>query len=294
MSKLLTIKGCLSETETSQYLTKALGETVSIAQIYELCLEGHLNVSAKFMKKAFATRTTDCSANLDDAQLSNTDETVKVLDGVWDLAMIGDEYQDIKQRYQEESQQTYPETKFVRGLYFKRDNEVYKAISALLLAHSSAQRVRLDAILSSNGYTEEELFDESMVYQVFESLTDNEIEEVLRLTAALADDVFDMDEELLELETPVYQLVFRVSELNSFIHSLNSDKHSDLKEDKPLATKERNTYLTLINALLKNRDFDPSSRGLTSSLAMMTEESGAPLSENTIRKILREINEINA
>jgi hypothetical protein len=295
MVKLLAIKDYLSEIEASQYLSKALDEPVSVGQMYELCLEGHLTISARFMQKAFAVRKQDAFASLDGASVSNRDEELTVLDGVWDLAMIGDELQNIRHLYQEESHQTYPERKFVRGLYFKRDNEVYRVCDVLKLAHSGAHKVRLDAILSSNGYTEDDLYDDSLVYQVFESLTENEIDEVLSLTAALeSDDKLDVNEEVVQLDPPVYQLVFRVSELERFIDLANVRKRSDLNEDKPFATREKNSYLTFINALLEKTGFDPSSRGVSSALVMMTEQSGTPLSENTIRKILNEINSMNS
>ncbi|ORT48954.1 hypothetical protein ST37_16355 [Vibrio sp. qd031] len=295
MSKLSAIKGYLSESEASQYLSKALDESVSLGQIYELCLEGHLTVSAKFIKKAFAVRKHDASASLDTTPAGNCDDDVKVLDGIWDLAMIGDELQDIRHRYQEESHQTYPVCEFVRGLHFKRDNEVYKVRDVLKFAHSDANKARLNEILSSQGYTEEDLYERSLAYQVFESLTDNEIDEVLSLSAALeSDDGFDKDDEVVQLETPVHQLVFRVSELDRLIHYLNSNKSSDSKEVKPLTAKEKNSYLILINAMLKDMGFDPSTRGIASSLVKMTELCGTALSENTIRKILGEINDIKS
>ena len=58
---------------------------------------------------------------------------------------------------------------------------------------------------------------------------------------------------------------------------------------KPLNTTERNTLLTLIAALCKFDGVDPNARDATSQIVQMTEDLGAPISDDTIRKVLHQI-----
>ena len=80
-------------------------------------------------------------------------------------------------------------------------------------------------------------------------------------------------------------LVVRTNELNRFIKSLEDTPSNE----KALASKERNSLLVLIGALCKQVDIDPKQRGVAASLVAMTELVGAPLTDDTIRKILSQI-----
>lgn len=59
--------------------------------------------------------------------------------------------------------------------------------------------------------------------------------------------------------------------------------------EKPLGSTERNTLLVLIAAFCKEHNYDYKARGIASSLEEMTQKLGAPLSDDTIRKILKQI-----
>lgn len=61
------------------------------------------------------------------------------------------------------------------------------------------------------------------------------------------------------------------------------------KSDKPMATTERNTLLTLIAALCDCSAIDHQARGSSAQIAAMTDEIGAPVTDDTIRKVLRQI-----
>lgn len=69
-----------------------------------------------------------------------------------------------------------------------------------------------------------------------------------------------------------------------------SQSSSAASADKPLASKERNTLLVIIAALLKyegiNHQGDPSAVG---KVVQMTDDLGAPLTDDTIRKHLKQI-----
>lgn len=56
-----------------------------------------------------------------------------------------------------------------------------------------------------------------------------------------------------------------------------------------LATKERNTLLILIAALCRNSKIDHKQRGVAIAIQQMTENIGAPITDDTIRRILGQI-----
>jgi len=82
-----------------------------------------------------------------------------------------------------------------------------------------------------------------------------------------------------------YVLVVRTKEVTRFIQSLEDTP----QDEKPLASKERNSLLVLIAALCKEANIDHKQRGVVASLVAMTELNGTPLTDDTIRKILNQI-----
>lgn len=61
------------------------------------------------------------------------------------------------------------------------------------------------------------------------------------------------------------------------------------KVDKAMTTTERNTLLTIIAGLCDYSAIVPAERGSASQIAKMTEEVGAPVTDDTIRKMLSKI-----
>jgi hypothetical protein len=59
--------------------------------------------------------------------------------------------------------------------------------------------------------------------------------------------------------------------------------------EKPLGTTERNTLLTIIAALCDYSAIDPKGRGTAIQIAKLTEEIGAPVSDDAIRKALAKL-----
>lgn len=82
-----------------------------------------------------------------------------------------------------------------------------------------------------------------------------------------------------------YVFVIRTQEITRFIRSLEDSPTIE----KPLSSNERNSLLVLIGAMCKNVGIDPEQRGVAPSLVKMTEIVGAPLTDDTIRKILKQI-----
>jgi hypothetical protein len=60
-------------------------------------------------------------------------------------------------------------------------------------------------------------------------------------------------------------------------------------EEKPLLTTERNTLLTIIAALCDYSDIKHEERGAAVQIAKLTEDIGAAITDDTIRKVLKQI-----
>jgi hypothetical protein len=61
------------------------------------------------------------------------------------------------------------------------------------------------------------------------------------------------------------------------------------KVDRPLLTRERRTLLTIIAAFCKYESIDPKQRGAPTEIAKMTDYLDAPVTADTIAKVLAEI-----
>ena len=70
MNKLLKLKQYLSIYDSADYLSATLEETVSVADIYELSLEGHLTISIRLTNQAYAKKV-DLAPEL---ELTNSEE----------------------------------------------------------------------------------------------------------------------------------------------------------------------------------------------------------------------------
>jgi hypothetical protein len=79
--------------------------------------------------------------------------------------------------------------------------------------------------------------------------------------------------------------VIRTDEVTRFIQTLEDTP----QEAKPLTSNEKNSLLVLIAALCKEANVDWCQRGVTTSLVAMTDLIGAPLTDDTILKILKQI-----
>lgn len=81
-------------------------------------------------------------------------------------------------------------------------------------------------------------------------------------------------------------LVVRTTALREFEQAINNTPAS---ADKPMTTTERNTLLTVIAGLCDYSDIKHQERGAANQIANMTEEIGAPITDDTIRKMLAKI-----
>ncbi len=71
----------------------------------------------------------------------------------------------------------------------------------------------------------------------------------------------------------------------------DSLKQNTEEQLKPLTPKERNSLLIIIGALCNDANIDYNQRGIAVSIEKMTEILGAPVTDDTIRNILKQIDD---
>jgi len=64
-----------------------------------------------------------------------------------------------------------------------------------------------------------------------------------------------------------------------------------VEAEKPVSSKERNTLLVIIAALCKETNIDYNQRGVAGAIQHLTEIIGSPITDDTIRSVLKQIGE---
>ena len=295
MSKLLKLKKELPLTDATNYLSTVLEEQVSLADLYELALDGHLAISIRFPEQTFATETNlvsgkDSEARQNKAETvlpTKTEKRIHFINGTYDLAMIGLEKHEIKKLHQRETGGPVPTLAEMSGFFIKDESNVYQLLESLPVSKNeemqNAVESELEAFLISKGTSVQSLLDNpSAIFEQFDSV---EIEQVMGLL-----NPFEVERDgtyLLSLEDSNYQFVIRREELDRFIAALEQAPIEPI-EEKRLYPREKRSLLKLIGILLYKQKIDPSTKGSSSAITFMGEEAGISLCANTIRKILGE------
>lgn len=266
MNKLSKLKKTLTLNEAVSSISKAIEEEISISDLYQLALDGDLKMSVYFVNQAYAIKGKYSLQN--DLVLESHVEPIL---GVWDLTMKGQEALEVEQSYE---------------------------------TITSGENV---TALSSNGTLLHQGEVICQLYKYFDRHTVfnpkyNESEERKK---AIAEEPMRALENSPLIINPLIRksmsglefipsrgfsheggvLVIRTNEVTRFIQSMEATP----QEVKPLVSNERNSLLVLIAALCKEAKVDYGQRGIATSLAKMTELNGTSLTDDTIRKILKQI-----
>lgn len=295
MSKLLKLKKYFPLTNATNYLSNVLEEQVSLADLYELALDGHLAISIRFPEQTFATETNlvsdkDSEARQTKAETvlpTNNEKQIHYINGTYDLAMIGLEKYEIRKLLQRETGGPVPTLAEMNGYFIKGDASVYQLLKTLPVSKNEeiqkAVETELEALLISKGTSIQSLRDNPSA--IFEQFDSEEIEQVMGLL-----NPFEVEQDgtyLLSLEDTNYQLVVRREELDRFIAELEQASMVAM-EEKRLHPPEKRSLLKFIGILLHAQKIEPTQKGISSAFRLMSQQAGISLSDNTIRKILEE------
>lgn len=221
------------------------------------------------------------SLNVDNERFLNLDKEISKVSGVWDLPMIGAECLDIEHRYQQLTGGPSVTLQTLDGAFIAGANGVVCQLQESFddneyQAGSKAQLNRLKEQIATENISEAEA-------------------QVLLEKYTLARKAFLEKRERANKAENYYSagglpqdavIVVRTSALRDFEQSIID---TPAPVEKPLTTTERNTLLTIIAALCDYSDIKYLERGAASQIFKLTEEIGAPVSDDTVRKVLQKI-----
>lgn len=316
MSKLFKLKEWLTIKETAQHLSVVLGETVEEKDIYRLALDGHLRLSVDFVNHAQAQigkivghdgieyfeaslgvieslqeslnlsieepLLLPSSTKIGEDEYINLEDKVFSISGIWDLVMYGNTSLDIEHFYQQCTNGPVVNLTSLDGTYVRRKNKVAQIMDDFDdNEFQSGSKAQLKDI-------EEEILRKN--------IKPNDAEIILKKFKIKRDEYLKT-RSTNKKENNYYPagglpsdsvLVIKTNAIMDFLQSL--DNHYQ-EAPKPLTSKERNSLLILIGALCKDANIDYNQRGIASSLEKMTEILGAPVTDDTIRNILKQIDD---
>ena len=318
MKKLFTLKKWLTLPETAKHLSIVFGEEICEADILRLAIDGHLKLSVNFVNHAKArsgrimpieeAEFEEFSSeifpklpipdelkgkpikvmrgiNLDGKKVLNLDSKVVTLVGVYDLAMLGNERLDVEHNYQMLTNGPSVTLEGLDGAFVTGDadtmyqlQEGYDKNEYQPGSNGSLRELEHQIVLKKIASDKaQELLArhkedrEAFLAKAKERRDSGKDSENYYPAGGLPDDSV---------------LVVRTDALRKFEQSINEPTEPD---SKPVTTNERNTLLTIIAALCDYSAVDPSARGAAGKIAGMTDGLGAPVTDDTIRKVLLKI-----
>jgi hypothetical protein len=224
------------------------------------------------------------SIDLGGERYLNLDRRISPVRGLWDLRMVGNERIDVEARYQMLT--GGPSVDSV-------DTQLY----GIIISNREGQICQLQIHIDAREYKPESMASHKALLR--------HINEYAHLFAAsIADsNVQSADPEKYFEENgyPVYcnytpafsvpadgVLVVRTDALRELEASISGAPASS---EKLLTTTERNTLLTIIAMLCEHSGINPTERGAAVQIAKVTEEYGAPVTDDTVRKVISQIPE---
>lgn len=310
MSKLFKLKEWLTLPDAARHLSIAFGEEVSQADVLRLALDMRLKLSFNFVNHAKArcgkivpideaeflevpalsgTRTVRLYGGpclFFDGQESDViklEKEISRLSGVYDLPMIGGERLDVEHLYQQLTGGPAVTLQGLDGAFVEgRDGVICQIQEDFddneFQSGSTAQLRKLELYIETEGIEESEAqklleINNRNRKSYLEKRASRKIVDNYYPAAGLPDDGV---------------LVVRTEALRDFEQSINQVPKDS---EKPIATTERNTLLTIIAAISDYADIKHQERGAASQVAKLTDDIGAPVTDDTIRKVLAKIPE---
>jgi hypothetical protein len=261
MSKLFNLKERLTISESAQYLSATLSETVTEADVLQLALSEKLKISVYF---PVATRSEGGnlfddfdypSGNLIGSDRLPSENSVHLRDkwfvapiymcgtilGTFDLPMLANERLLVENAYRKSIGETAIDLSSDECFMVEGLNDDFFQINPFKFIHKRK---------GESGYG---IFGH-------DPIPDN------------------------------ISLVIKSKALRDFLDGLPSqDQTTKQGQDKPLNTRERNTLLTIIGAFCKYESIKSQERGTARKIMEMTDDLGAHVDEGTIKDVLAKI-----
>lgn len=208
------------------------------------------------------------SVSIDGKRFLNLSDEVTTLRGVWDLSMVGNEVPDIEHQYQSLTGGPSVTLQGLDGAFVEREEgEMFQ------LMERSDKSDEADAEFLEFM---EDLTGDARTMAVMNALV---IRDKEQKKAAPQSEQYYPAGGLPEDGV----IVVRTKSLREFEQSLTAAR---VEPEKPVTSTERDSLLTIIAALCDYSAIDPKGRGVARQIAKLTEEIGAPVSDDTVRRAL--------
>lgn len=321
MSKLFKLKEWLTLDEAAQHISTVIGEGVEIKDLLRLALDKHLTLSVNLINHAQAKRgdlvgpedvrslgmytpsfiemlekvaiehgndpksahqEAILSLEVEDGLFLNLDDKVTSINGIWDLPLWCNERLDIQNQYQQLIGGPVVTLVCIEGTYVRRGNVACELQQSWeeneYQKGSEAHKIELEDLIMRENVSTEKAEDLRQQYkewrkEFLENQRSRPKEQNYYPAGKLPDDAI---------------LVVRTNEVLRFLTHLNSDS---ISESRVIGSRERNTLLVLLAALCKEAKIDYTERGIATAIEMLTQQIGASITDDTIRKVLKQIPE---
>jgi hypothetical protein len=267
MSKLLKLKNWLTIKETAAHLSIISGEEITEADVLRLALDGKLTASlhlpkhttAKYAEMIHPTPEME-QFNLahggkpfgENKILSVKSDEIIYINGIFDLPMIGEERLTIEAEYYRLLNEQPFELPVGGDYLVEQDGQLF-IFQQVFQQHATG--MRNDRFAEIGGSDEIHKFIAMNDYY----------------DAPLPEDGM---------------LIIRTEALRKFEKIITDEPAS---AEKPLVETERSTLLTIIAGLCDYSDIKYQDRGVAVQIAKMTEEIGAAISDDAVRKAIAKI-----
>lgn len=220
--------------------------------------------------------------DIDGERFLELSDQVTTLRGVWDLPMIGNERLDIEHQYQSLTCGPSVTLTGLVGTFVEgRDGQICQ------LQENPGLHKDIKGLSAALGVPLEQHFSEpdteSAAAAAALNRRQDQRERFLECSKATSAEPKFIPAGGLPEDAVI---VVRTEALREFEESVNGGQQT---QEKPLSTQERNSLLTIIAALCDYSAIKLEQRGSANRIARMTEEIGAPVSDDTVRRLLKKI-----
>lgn len=303
MPKLIDLKDWLSARDAARYLSSVFGEEVQEADVLRLGLDGRLKLSVHFVNHAQARpceivsfdkvvwresmfdrpgatpgdkrpMIPDCDPIDEDRWLRIGDEVVTLAD-VWDLVMLGTERLDVEHAYQTLTGGPAVTLEGLDGAFVEAQGKLWQI------------QENYDNNPYQSGST-------AQLERIKESIARNDIdsEKANELLAKHS----EARKEFLERQRsgPRCENYYPSSLPSDSVFVVRTTALRQLEDEvrgaqeKPLGTSERRSLQLLFAAMAKQAGFNLDQRGIAAAIAAATESTGAPITDDTVRRYVAE------
>jgi hypothetical protein len=221
------------------------------------------------------------SERIDDERYLTLQDDVVVINGVWDLPMIGGEALDVEHEYQMMTGGPAVILEVIDGTVVARGENEFCVLQESFddNEYQPGSKAELEEIKERIAA---ENLDKADAEKLLNKHKEDREKYLSRRSENRNNDYFPAGG--LPRDA-VY--VVRTEELRKFEQRFSENNETE----KPLKTTERNTLLTIIAALCDYSAIDPQARGTAQKIAYMTQEIGAAVTDDTIRNVIEKIHD---